>query len=146
MNIQIKQVESNDYLSILEILKNASLPFTDIPSNLFHFFKAESEGKIVGVIGLEIYNEYALLRSLAVLEEAKNKGLGKLLINKVLAYASENKIKEVYLLTTTADKYFEKIGFELINREQVPLKIKESEQFIETCPSTALVLKKIIYN
>jgi len=67
-----------------------------------------------------------------------------LLINKVFTYTSENNIKEIYLLTTTADKYFEKIGFELINREQVPIKIKESQQFIETCPSTALVLKKII--
>jgi len=144
MDIEIKSVENSDYESIIDLLKDSSLPFTDIPVNLPHFFKAELDGIIVGTIGLELYNEYALLRSLTVKEETKNNGLGKLLINKVFTYTSENNIKEIYLLTTTADKYFEKIGFELINREQVPIKIKESQQFIETCPSTAFVLKKII--
>jgi N-acetylglutamate synthase-like GNAT family acetyltransferase len=51
-------------------------------------------------------------------------------------------VKELYLITTTADGYFEKQGYERVSRENVPVEIAQSQQFSSICPSSAVVMKK----
>jgi amino-acid N-acetyltransferase len=45
-------------------------------------------------------------------------------------------------LTTTAERFFPKFGFEPIDREQVPPSVRESVEFQSACPASAIVMRK----
>jgi len=83
-----------------------------------------------------------LLRSLCVEEKYRNDRIGMSLINKILDYARMENVLEVYLLTTTADKYFLKFGFEETSRINAPDLIQKSTQFRDICPSSAIFMFK----
>ena len=96
---------------------------------------------LIGTVGLEIYDNNALLRSLAVDQSHQNRGFGKMLCNEIIVKARSKNILELYLLTETAEKFFKSIGFEIIPRESADEKVKTSEEFRSICPSTAICMK-----
>jgi len=59
-----------------------------------------------------------------------------------LQRAREDGIDEVYLLTTTAEKYFPRFGFARTTRAAVPETVKESAEFRGACPDTAVVMRR----
>jgi amino-acid N-acetyltransferase len=50
----------------------------------------------------------------------------------------------VFLLTTTAERFFPKFGFEQIDREQVPASVQQSVEFQSACPASAIVMRKLL--
>jgi amino-acid N-acetyltransferase len=134
-----------DLPNILALLGQAGLPAEGVvPEVLPDFVIAENEGKLVGVAGLEIYRESALLRSVAVEERWRGTGVGRCLIDRALALSEERGIRDVYLLTTTAEHYFPQFGFASVNREAVPQSLHASAEFQGACPTTAVVMRKSI--
>ncbi len=90
-----------------------------------------------GTVGLEIYNDKALLRSLAVAGAHQGQGFGQKLYFAIIEKAREHGIREIYLLTETAEKFFANQGFEKISRDSADVKVKESIEFRSACPETA---------
>ncbi len=131
-----------DFVRVIELLRSESLPVEDISTELPNFFVIEHDGKVVAAIGLEIYGEDALLRSMVVDRECRNRSLATTLLDRLFLRAGEQKIKGLYLITTTAEKYFHKKGFEIIDRQLVPALIKSSREFTSLCPSTAIVMTR----
>jgi amino-acid N-acetyltransferase len=111
--------------AIRKLLIDADLPAEDFARHLQHFLVAKQSGALIGVIGLESYGEFGLLRSLVVAFPYRGQGLGQKLCEKVFSYAHELGIKELYLLTTTAEKFFPKLGFNTIDRNNVPAPIRQ---------------------
>ena len=95
---------------------------------------------IVGCIGLEIYGENGVLRSLAVHPDYQKRGIGRTLISNGLKFARMNGLKTLYLLTDTARDYLISLGFQEISRDAVPQIILDSPEFSSICPSTATCL------
>ena len=144
MKIQIGPIHKSQIAHIARILQANDLPVDDINNPQIELFAADLDEKIIGVVGVEKYGEIGLLRSLAVAHDFKEKGIGKKLVNYFMDWCSQNGIQQVYLLTTTASKYFSKFGFNTIERNEVPEAIKSTDQFKDICPATAMVMKKII--
>jgi amino-acid N-acetyltransferase len=48
----------------------------------------------------------------------------------------------VFLLTTTAERFFPKFGFEQIARDEVPASVKASVEFRSACCASAIVMRK----
>jgi len=48
----------------------------------------------------------------------------------------------MYLLTTTAEAFFELLGFRRIERHAAPPEIQRSAEFSSLCPSSATVMAK----
>ena len=140
---EIEKPIAEDLQEVKQLLRQNKLPVEDI-ADLLHFFIVRKDKKIIGVIGLEVYNQYGLLRSMATSATYRNLGLAASLVDKLLQYAAELGLKEMYLLTETAEKYFEKRSFHKIERESVPEAIKQSKEFSHLCPSSAVVMKKDI--
>jgi amino-acid N-acetyltransferase len=46
------------------------------------------------------------------------------------------------LLTTTAERYFPRFGFERVDRKDVPESVRASVEFTSACPSSAIVMRK----
>jgi amino-acid N-acetyltransferase len=134
--------KSSEEEAIRELLMDADLPAEDFARHLQHFLMARQDGTLVGVIGLEPYGKFGLLRSLVVPSAYRGQGLGQKLCERVFSYARELGIKELYLLTTTAEKFFPKLGFDPIARDNVPVSIQATEEFSSICPSTAVCMIK----
>ena len=50
----------------------------------------------------------------------------------------------IYLLTTTAERFFPRFGFEVVTREDVPDSVKASVEFQGACPATAVIMRRTI--
>ena len=125
----------------LALLQQYHLPVEDL-SPKTELFGAEEENRTVGSIGVEFYEGGALLRSLAVTEEKRGTGLGKELVQFIEQYARERQSGDIYLLTTTAAPFFQKRGYQVIERDSVPEELKKSSEFASVCPLSTTVLKK----
>ena len=135
---------SDETESIRILLAEAELPTEDFAQHLDHFLTAKRNGTLAGAVGLEIYGESGLLRSLVVDAAYRGQGLGIKLCEQIFAYAQEKSVKELYLLTTTAADFFPKLGFNVIDRDRVPRAIQATEEFASICPSTAVCMVKTL--
>ncbi len=107
------------------------------------FTVAEEKGKLVGVGSLHIiWEDLAEIRALAVDQEMTGQGVGRILVNAFLLEARELHIPRVFTLTYQAG-FFEKCGFTLKAKEEMPQKVwKECincPQF-PNCEEEALVI------
>jgi len=143
-NIQYVAAQDKDLEAVTQLLSTCHLPYQDLLLPLKYFVLAKSAGNLLGCVGLELYGRYGLLRSLAVLEHYRNAKIGNTLVNHILELAQANGISELYLLTNSAQGYFERQGFRVKDREFVPLEVKMSQQFSILCPSTAICMCKSI--
>lgn len=140
-NILYRIPEPGDFQSVLNLLTESKLPVQDIIQGKQKFIVAEFDGNIIGCAGFEAYEETALFRSLAVHSNYRNLKIGELLTGKVMDLAGKNGIREFYLLTNTAEGFFRKRGWNVIDRKEVPSGITISSEFSFLCPSTAVCMK-----
>jgi len=139
----LRAATGGDLPAIEQLLVSSGLPTAGVADALRGFIVAESEDdkRIVGVAGLEVCcDEYALLRSTAVEPEWRGTGLGRRLVTHVIAEAESRGIRALYLLTTTAERYFPSFGFVETQRDAVPDEVKQTVEFREACPSSATVM------
>ena len=129
-----------DLAAIERLLTASSLPLDGVRDALADFVVAEADDDIVGVAGLEVCCNGALLRSVAVAPDWRSHGLGRALVTRVISDAEARGIRALYLLTTTAEHYFPSFGFQRIAREEVPADVRETAEFSSACPASATVM------
>ena len=135
------RVATHRDLDAIETLLTASdLPILGVRDDACGFLVAESEGRIVGVVGMERHGPYGLLRSTAVAPEWRGRAVAKRLVERIIAEAEKQGVNAMYLLTTTAERYFPNFGFAATARETVPEDIKATGEFREACPASATVM------
>ena len=137
----IRSANANDSTAVRELLEGAQLPLDGVPDDLAHFLVAERDGKVVGAIGLEPYGESALLRSAVVAPAVRGTRLGERLVRAMLSAAQERGTRELVLLTTTAEAWFPRFGFERITRDAAPAALHASKEFRGACPASAVVMR-----
>jgi amino-acid N-acetyltransferase len=64
------------------------------------------------------------------------------LSDAALSIAKERGTHTAFLLTTTAENFFPKLGFEQIVRDDVPASVQASIEFQSACPASAVVMRK----
>jgi len=132
-----------DEAALKQFLEANGLLHQDIdPDNLKHFLLAQDGSEIAGVVGLEIREGDALLRSLAVAEGYRQQGLATTLIEKIETYARSLKIRTLYLLTLTAEDFFAKRNFQKTARTLAPAGIQKTAEFKGLCPASAAFMTK----
>ena len=136
---EIDQAELSQQLSAL--LASCQLPIADL-GQVPIFLVDVSDGELQGAVGLEIYRPFALLRSLAVDETSRGAGLGTALVQAAETQAAEAGVEEVFLLTTTAPRFFERLGYVATSRAEAPEVIRSTREFSALCPDTAALMAK----
>ncbi|MDX9701770.1 MAG: N-acetyltransferase [Candidatus Auribacterota bacterium] len=110
-----------DYYSKQQIVLPKSLP--DICEKIRIFWVARQGDDVIGCVGLQFFwGGLAELRSLAVREGYKGKGIGKQLVEHAIAEAKDFGAKRIFALTYVTD-FFIKMGFARIDKELLPQKI-----------------------
>jgi amino-acid N-acetyltransferase len=140
VDVTLRPATSADLGAVETLLADNKLPLEGVGDFLIDFIIAEGGGGIAGVIGIERHGPYGLLRSAAVREDLKGGGVGRKLVDRLLASARKEGVSDLYLLTTTAEKYFPAFGFEIIPRSAIPGELSASKELQGACPDTAIVM------
>jgi amino-acid N-acetyltransferase len=140
----IETARPSDAEAVLRLLARHHLPPEGLESHLATTLVARHDGEVVGSAALEVYPEGALLRSVAVSPEVQGHGVGRALTDAAIRLAQDLRVPALYLLTTTAERYFPKFGFEGITRADVPATVQSSVEFTSACPSSATVMRRLL--
>jgi len=103
------------------ILLPRSLP--ELYECVREFVVAEEDGVIVGCGALKFYNaDLAEIRSLCVAPGTSHQGVGRALVEDLIAEAGQRRLKTVFALTM-APEFFQRCGFRETIRERLPQKV-----------------------
>jgi amino-acid N-acetyltransferase len=140
--IVIENAVPGDAEAILSLLDRTHLPKAGLVDHLATTLVARRGHEVVGSAALEVYADGALLRSVAVDPGEQGTGLGRRITEAAIARALALGVPALYLLTTTAERFFPKFGFSQIDRRDVPASVQQSVEFLSACPASAVVMKK----
>ncbi|GAA5526629.1 GNAT family N-acetyltransferase [Herpetosiphon gulosus] len=93
---------------------------------------------------LELYGEIGLLRSVAVTPDRQNQGLGAALLAALEQQAQQQGLQTLYLLTTSAAKFFAAHGYQPIERAEADSRLHASVQWGSICSSATLMVKHLV--
>jgi len=125
------------------LLAASNLPTVDItPEHCEHFYYVGRHAEPEGLIGLEILGEVALLRSLVVAEFRRATGAGTALLEHAEREAGRAGVSTIYLLTTTAERFFAKRGYRQAERASAPESIRLTREFSGLCPASSTFMVK----
>jgi amino-acid N-acetyltransferase len=131
MGVSLRPARPDDVPEIERLLAAEWLPPMAIVEFLPSFWVLESDGRIVGCAGIEIYGgEAAVLRSVVVAPELRGTGEGDRLVRNALDYAREHDAKRVYLFTMHAGPFFARHGFAPVTTDDFERAVRDSWQYI----------------
>jgi len=141
MDIPITFARPADLAAVKQLLRESGLPRRDVVAPLLvHFLVARRGASLVGVVGLEALGRCGLLRSLAVAPAERGRGLGIELTRSLERRAWSLGIAQLYLLTTTAEGFFSRLGYRAIPRDRAPAAIQGTTEYRELCASTSVCM------
>jgi amino-acid N-acetyltransferase len=138
----IQAAEASDLPAVRRLLETQHLPLDGVDEHVSTMVVAKKGSEVVGAAAVELYADGALLRSVVVDPTARGQGLGHRLSDAALSIAKERGTRTAFLLTTTAEQFFPKLGFEQIVRDDVPASVQASIEFQSACPASAVVMRK----
>jgi amino-acid N-acetyltransferase len=95
----------------------------DLYESLRDFIVFEEQGLLIGACALHVsWEGIAEIRSLAVLPDRMKRGIGSALVHHCLTDAAELQVESVFVLTYE-DRFFRKLGFNDIDKKELPHKI-----------------------
>ena len=138
----VRAARPSDLAAVESLMRAADLPVDGVADQFDDgYVVSEWDGSIVGAAGLEIYGGYGLLRSVAVADDWRGRGVAEALVSDRVEWGAARGLRAVYLLTTTAEQYFAKYGFRTIDRAAVPAAIRRSTEFTGICPESAVAME-----
>jgi amino-acid N-acetyltransferase len=144
MAATLSPVRPDESSAVLQLLEANGLPTVGLSEHWDTTIVARDGDRIIGSAALELYPDGALLRSVAVEPSAQGRGLGHELTTAALEMARQHRVEAVYLLTTTAEAFFPRFGFDRIAREDVPAGVRQSVEFASACPASAVVMRRML--
>jgi len=101
-------------------------------------------GRVVGCGALRVYNEdLAEICSLAVDADSHRLGIGRRVVERLVADARDLRLERVFALTLRAE-FFSRLGFEVVSKDNFPLKVWadcRSCPKLHACDETAVALE-----
>ena len=136
----IAPASPDDRAAIEALLRDAGLPLDGYDET--HFAVARLAGELVGAAGIERHGNDSLLRSVVVAPVHRGKHLAEALVADRLGWARSDGTQAISLLTTGAERYFERLGFAPIDRARLALQVPGSTQLAIPACSTAVAMTK----
>ena len=146
MSVPMDRIQRGpDFNAAVTLLAALKLPVTDLtPAHCEHFFYTGAPDLPTGLVGLEIFGEVALLRSLGVAPGSQGTGDGTRLLRHAESFAHAQGVRHLYLLTTTAESFFARLGYSAVPRASAPEAIQTSREFSGLCPASSAFMGKAL--
>src|SRR5262245_39292445 len=112
--VTIAPAQLSDYDVVAALLEREHLPLDGLRQHFETAIVARMGNRIVGCSAVEVYEGGALLRSVAVDAEHRGAGVGSDLTQAAIQLARRRLVPAIYLLTTTAERFFRNFNFEIV--------------------------------
>ncbi|WP_042463589.1 GNAT family N-acetyltransferase [Neobacillus dielmonensis] len=130
MQVLIRRGGRNDVVGLREFLGRANLGTDGLNEDTVDCFllMEDENGGLKGTLGMEVFEEAGLLRSLVVSPGQAEQDIF-ILMEQMVKLAKEKGLKNLFLATNKngAVAFFEWIGFAQMEREKLPLELSRSE-------------------
>jgi N-acetylglutamate synthase-like GNAT family acetyltransferase len=134
--------QREDLASARALLSDAGLPLAGLDEHFAGFWTLDTaDGGLAGLAGAERYGDAWLLRSLVVHRAFQGRGHGRALLETVLTEAGRAGAREVFLLTTDAQRFFAAQGFDEVARASAPAALQASAELRGACPYNATLMR-----
>ncbi len=147
-NVKVESAKVKDVKEIAKLVNSNEglvlpLALNQIYDQLRDFIVIKIDGSIRGCGAVHtVWDDLGEIRSVAISEENRKKGLGKLLIKNLIEMGKELGMNKLFVLTYQVE-YFEKMGFKITPKESLPHKIWKAclncPKF-PNCDETAMIL------
>lgn len=140
----VTPAHAEDLPDVLALLSASGLPDAGVAERFptgFLVARDPADGSLAGVAGVEAHGQAGLLRSVAVRPGLRGSGLGQALARAAVELARAQGLDELYLLTTTAENFFPRLGFQRIARAELPAELDASEELRGACPASAVAMR-----
>ena len=140
----IRRCGEGDVADILEIVSTAAESYRGvIPSDCWHdpympedelraemaagveFSGFEEDGALMGIMGLQVVRDVALIRHAYVRPEAQGHGIGATLLSQLMAEATRPLLVGTWAAATWAVRFYERHGFALMDAGEKTRLLKE---------------------
>lgn len=129
LHLTVRKAGMRDIAAILELINGYAARGIMLPRTEFEMSEAIRDftvvvagGVLLGCGALHFYSPTAgEIRSLAVAEQAKTQGVGRRLVESLVAEAQQYELDVVFAFTYVVD-FFSKVGFHPVERGILPLK------------------------
>ena len=142
MTAQIRAATQADSARISALLEANALPTSDLAECRPEFVVIEEGDDLIGAGAIQIFADAALVRPVAIAKDRQKTGLGSSLLGAIERHASASGIRQLVLLTQTAEPFFTRLGYARVDRASVPQPIKATAEFRSLCPASAVCMSK----
>jgi len=130
-NFQVQKAKKVNIDSIQYFLEENKLrPKISIDKNSIYFFVQSGE-VIIGTIGAEINQRYALIKSAGVSMDWRRKGIAQNLFEILLDELKSVGVEHMYLFSRQAPEFWTKMGFTKCEIQEVTKVLSETNQVKE---------------
>lgn len=138
----LTQATPDDWPSVRALLAESGLPLDGGAEAFATGVLALDGDRLVGCAAIEPYHDAALLRSVAVADDHRGTGLGTILVHAVEDLALDRGAAEPILLTETAEAWFSRLGYQVVDRSEVPADVAGSVEFETACSEAAVAMRR----
>lgn len=139
--MNIRRLSPDELEKVASLLEGAGLPALPQSIPLSNVLVALRGGTVIGSVALEVRGLRGLVRSVVVEPRESGRGVGTSLLQSLLARAQELSLRELYLITEGAEKFFANAGFVAVDRSDVPDEISSTREYREQCREDATVMR-----
>ena len=133
-----------DHGAVATLLRAEGLPLDGVEQCMRHGVVARAGVQVVGFAALEPHGAFGLLRSVAVAPHWRRRGVAGRLCTACEARARGLGLERLYLLTETAPRFFEALGYQALSRAQAPEPIQRSREFAHICAHSAQFMARTL--
>lgn len=130
-----------DLVWLRALLDESGLPALPAGVPLANVVVALEGHEPIGGVCLEVHGRSGLLLSVVVAPERRRRGVGTSLVQSIVARAHEIGLQDLYVLEGESAAFFEALGFEEIERSELPGEIRSAPAFKKQSPESSAAMR-----
>ncbi|QCI80487.1 GNAT family N-acetyltransferase [Hankyongella ginsenosidimutans] len=127
-----------------DALQRAGLPVGDLADDDACYFALIAEGASIAFGGIAGIGADRLLRSIVVPAGSRRAGIGARIVAALEHEAKRAGVDRLWLLTTDASGFFDRLGWQTAERSTAPDAIRRCGQFASVCPASATLMARTL--
>lgn len=142
MTAELRGARPEDLAAIDALIMAEHLPAFRTGEFLDTFWVLEAVDSLLGCVGLEVYGEAALLRSVITSPELRGQGYGDVLVRRAFDEARKRGVQRLYLFTMDKAPFFARHGFERCTMDDFEPAARQCSQYaiLKDHPEVATIL------
>jgi len=137
-----RPAEAGDLEAVRALLREADLPVDGLEDQFpVGYDVVTRAGRLVAAAGVEIHGRDGLIRSVVVDKGLRGRLFGERLTRRRIQWSREQDLDGLWLLTTTAARFFARLGFVTVERASAPAALQASKEFASACPESATCMR-----